>query len=32
MFLSLHQKTPLDLADKKGHKNVSGFLRGAVSE
>ena len=31
MFLSLHQKTVLNLADEKGHKNVSEFLRGAVS-
>ena len=29
MFLFLHQKTALDLADEEGHTNVSEFLKGA---
>ena len=29
VFLFLHQKTALDLADEEGHMNVSEFLKGA---
>ena len=29
MFLLLHQKTAVDLADEEGHTNVSEFLKGA---
>ena len=31
MFLSLHQKTALGLADEGRHTNVYDFLSGAVS-